>query len=493
MSSKFSTYLGTKSRLDDFVEKGLLGASRITSFLRGEVLVSQLGMGTYRLHHDIPEHAAAIGSALCSGVNLIDTAPNYAFGGSEKLIGKVLESLGGSEIRDQVVIVSKGGIFQGIEANLIGDLSARGEDIPGLVSLSEDSWACYHPVLLELQLQESLKRLGTESLDVYLLHNPEILLEQLLEEKKNDLESLLVEFYKVIEKAFIWLEEKVSQGKVLYYGLSSNNLLSALEPTRLISLTSLMECAKKAAKVTKAQVEHHFQVIQFPLNPLEMEGYESIFKAASELGLDVLINRPLNATRDGKLFRLARREYLDDEDYDSTIERSLDCIEGFEQAFMNAMEEYADPGFHLFKVGSELREVLERLEDSDHLHELMNYYFLPHTQRSIAWLESSGEGEWLGRANTYLEAWEKLEIAVHGRLNRDEYTKITKPILGDAYDLLKADELQLDGGILRFLMSFPSRQVVLNGMRSPRQVKSSTEALIHEDHPSFQRLVQSFS
>lgn len=489
MKTKFSTYLGTKSRLDDFIDKSLLDPSRMTSFLRGEVLVSQLGMGTYRLHHDIPEHAAAVGAALCSGVNLIDTAPNYTFGGSEKLIGKVLESLGGPKIREQFVVITKGGILQGAENNIIqgGMSSSKGPD--GLIPLSADTWGCFHPEFLERQLQASLERLKLESLDVFLLHNPEIFLEWTLKQAKNNSEAGWIKFYHGMESAFTWLENKVLEGKILYYGVSSNQLQKASNSRPSISITSLIQCAEKAAKQLNPTNEHHFQVVQFPLNPLELEGYEAIFESTSKYGLDILINRPFNAMRDDRLFRLARREFVEDENYESIVEKSLDCIEKFEQAFLEHFVTVEDPGFHLFRVGSELREVAMRLEDSDHLHELMNYYFLPHTQRSLEWLEQNASKEWLEHVDGYLESWEKLEIAMHGKLNRDEYNQVIRPILGDAYTLLKLDDLSLDAGILRFLMSFPARPVILNGMRTPHQVKSSTEALIHSNHPSFEEII----
>ena len=58
------------------------------------LLASQVGFGCYRLDLSVVEHAKSLGKSLLSGINLIDTSSNYGDGGSEELVGTVLEDRG---------------------------------------------------------------------------------------------------------------------------------------------------------------------------------------------------------------------------------------------------------------------------------------------------------------------------------------------------------------------------------------------------------------
>ena len=80
-----------------------------------QLTVSQAGFGCYRVSAGVAHHEKALRRALREGINLIDTSTNYADGGSESLIGQVLENLidRGALARDEVVIVSKVGYLQG--------------------------------------------------------------------------------------------------------------------------------------------------------------------------------------------------------------------------------------------------------------------------------------------------------------------------------------------------------------------------------------------
>src|SRR5690242_2642848 len=73
--------------------------------------VSQAGFGCYRVDASVKEHRHALKKALRAGINLIDTSANYSDGGSEKLVGAVLEEMimAGELVRESVVVVSKVG------------------------------------------------------------------------------------------------------------------------------------------------------------------------------------------------------------------------------------------------------------------------------------------------------------------------------------------------------------------------------------------------
>jgi diketogulonate reductase-like aldo/keto reductase len=99
-----------------------------------------LGQGTWHLAeglHPAEEEMAALRLGLDLGMTLIDTAEIYADGATEELVGRAIEGR-----RDEVFLVSK----------VRPDHATRGGTIA----------AC----------RDSLRRLGTDRLDLYLLHWP---------------------------------------------------------------------------------------------------------------------------------------------------------------------------------------------------------------------------------------------------------------------------------------------------------------------------------
>ncbi len=109
---------------------------------RTELRISPLGMGTnawgFRNRGD-PSKQPVLQAALAGGINFIDTAEVYLFGGSEKTLGLLLP-----EHRAQVVLASK--------------------FFPYPWRLSKSS--------LKAALQASLRRLGVPRVDLYILHFP---------------------------------------------------------------------------------------------------------------------------------------------------------------------------------------------------------------------------------------------------------------------------------------------------------------------------------
>ena len=76
---------------------------------------SRAGFEGYRIGAGVIRHQEALTAALRSGINLIDTSANYADGGSESLVGQVLQDLtaAGEVDRQQAIIISKVGYLQG--------------------------------------------------------------------------------------------------------------------------------------------------------------------------------------------------------------------------------------------------------------------------------------------------------------------------------------------------------------------------------------------
>ena len=273
-----------------------------------QLTVSQAGFGCYRISVGVNHHAAALRRALVEGINLIDTSANYADGGSETLVGHVLKDLieSGKLARDEVVVVSKVGYLQGRNHALSQERKQQGRPFPELVEYGEGLEHCIHPEFLQDQLNRSLERLNLETLDFYLLHNPEYYLDW-AQKNRQSLKEARTEYYRRIKTAFEYLEEEIALGRIRYYGISSNTFPAAADQPDFTCLEKIWQIAKYVAD------KHHFRLIQLPFNIMEpgavLEKNQpqggSVLEFAQQKGLGVLINRPLNAFYNNQLIRLA--------------------------------------------------------------------------------------------------------------------------------------------------------------------------------------------
>jgi aryl-alcohol dehydrogenase-like predicted oxidoreductase len=114
----------------------------------GDSEVPRIGLGTNRLTNT-PEHVAFVREAVAAGIGHVDTAHTYAGGESEETIGAAL-----SPVPQGCVVATKGGWGAG---------NGR-------------------PEVLRAQVEESLRRLRTETIALYYLHrvDPETPLEESL-------------------------------------------------------------------------------------------------------------------------------------------------------------------------------------------------------------------------------------------------------------------------------------------------------------------------
>lgn len=255
-----------------------------------------IGFGSYRISEGNSTHESALHQYLEAGGNLIDTSANYGDGLSETLIGKVLKD----HDRSKMIIVTKGGYIQGQNMVLAGH-----RNFPEVVEYGDDLWHCIHPEFLETQIERSLRRMQTEFIDVYLLHNPEYFINHAAQLNPIT-EEILNEFYRRIRQAFAFLESQVKAGRIRYYGISSNNF-GYHEKDR--ARTSVERALKEAENISP---QHHFRVIQLPLNLYEAGGAihpthngTTVLDFCKTNNLGVLINRPLNAFYNNKLYRIA--------------------------------------------------------------------------------------------------------------------------------------------------------------------------------------------
>lgn len=140
--------------------------------LRGTGLsVSRFVFGTSSLHHvgGLPEQAAHLKAAADAGFSHFDTAPLYGFGLAENALGLAfgLNSNPKVTVTTKVGIYPPGGAFQ-TRAEMLGR-KALGKFIPSISKPIAD-WVVDRA---RASLDESLKRLRRDHIDLLLLHEPD--------------------------------------------------------------------------------------------------------------------------------------------------------------------------------------------------------------------------------------------------------------------------------------------------------------------------------
>ena len=147
---------------------------------RSGCAVSSLTLGTmtFGKETDEPGSHAQLDAFVEAGGNLVDTADVYTAGASEEIIGRWLAK-SAPEKRDAVVLATKGRFPMGDDVNDLGTSRRH----------------------LQRALDDSLRRLGVETVDLYQVHSWDPVTP--------------------LEETLGTLDDFVRQGKVRYVGLSN--------------------------------------------------------------------------------------------------------------------------------------------------------------------------------------------------------------------------------------------------------------------------------
>ncbi|TDD32079.1 aldo/keto reductase [Nonomuraea terrae] len=209
---------------------------------RTGVWVSEISLGTmtfggkehpvYRTHGALGQEEVdrLVGTALDAGINFIDTADVYADGESEELLGRAI----GQRRRD-VVLATK----------LIAPVGPGPND-QGLSRLH-----------VMRALEDSLRRLNTDYIDLYQIHNHDHLTP--------------------IEETLSALDDAVRQGKVRYIGCSN---LSAWQISKALGVSALHGQAKFVAN-------------QAYYSLLSRDAERDLVPMAEDAGLSLTVWQPL--------------------------------------------------------------------------------------------------------------------------------------------------------------------------------------------------------
>lgn len=123
--------------------------------------VTAVGLGTWAIGGgpwwgttNDEQSIRAIHASLDAGINLIDTAPAYGFGHSERIVGRAIR-----DRRDRVVLATKCGLWW--------------EDGTGSVFFEQSGKTVRRsldPRTIRIEVEESLRRLGTDRIDLMQTH-----------------------------------------------------------------------------------------------------------------------------------------------------------------------------------------------------------------------------------------------------------------------------------------------------------------------------------
>lgn len=243
----------------------LTGAVAINHFRAAQGLwMSSIGLGSYLGEADARTDAgyqAAVKRAFELGCNVFDTAANYRFGRSEQNFGDAFADLqrAGQLARGEIIVTTKGGYlpFENGMPRSHAEFRAYLEDTfvkPGICQMEDfvQGSHCMTPGYLQHQLDNSLRKLQLDAVDVYYLHNPE---SQLAEVSPD-------EFYVRLRAAFEFLEAAVADGKLATYGTATwNGYRAQSQSQEYLSLEKVVATAREVAGD-----KHHCKVVQLPFN-----------------------------------------------------------------------------------------------------------------------------------------------------------------------------------------------------------------------------------
>jgi len=258
-----------------------------------DLTLSSIGIGTYLGNWDAAtdeNYARSIAKFVRSGGNVIDTAANYRFQRSERSIGAALENLRAAGFaREEIFISTKGGYLP-FDNEPPSDVRAyfQREFVDRGIATFDDLVAgshCMTPAYLESQIDQSLKNMGLETIDLFYIHNPE---SQLGAVDKYMFEARLA-------KAFERLEENRAAGKIRFYGAATWNGFRVAPDDR--SYHSLERMTAVARQI--GGDDHGFKFVQMPYNLAMPEAYllknqavgGRVFtplEAAAKLGVSVM-------------------------------------------------------------------------------------------------------------------------------------------------------------------------------------------------------------
>jgi pyridoxine 4-dehydrogenase len=196
----------------------------------GDAEVKRVGLGTNRLRNT-PENVALVKAAVAAGVSHIDTAHTYSGGESEETIAAAL-----SPIPDGCVVATKGG------------------------------WSSGRPQLLRAEIEESLRRLRTDTIALYYLHR--------------------LDPQTPLEESLAAIDEYRESGKVRHLGLSNVGIDQIERARQIVPITAVQNPYNLSERMHEEVVDYCAGegIVFVPYFPLRGDGGRPLAEIAERHG-----------------------------------------------------------------------------------------------------------------------------------------------------------------------------------------------------------------
>ena len=402
--------------------------------------MSIFAFGTYRISDSNLQHIEALKEAIRSGIKIIDTSSNYMDGRAELAIALALSEFDDDK-QKEIEVISKYGYIQGtLLQEYLQDPSVF-KNSDEIVKYSQD---CYHSIsgsFMHEQLTLSLNRLGRDTLECYLIHNPEYYLLDAINRGVCKDERLDI-MYARLQEAFIGLEEEIKAGRINSYGISSNSFSLPESSEDFLPYEDLLTLAQNAAMLA-GNKKHSFTTIELPINILERDGLKCAAWAKKN-GLRVLANRPLNAKYNNKMYRLA--DYEESKEYYHHFNELLEFCDNEELRALYNLVEQLDATMHKFDwIGN---------------YDIFLYtQIVPHIRKTLEKIDIYESEELVNFLDMYLAEYKKMVAYECSKRTRTELQ-----------DFFKECFVSMQECAIRFLIQTQNVDVVLVGMRKPSYV-----------------------
>jgi aryl-alcohol dehydrogenase-like predicted oxidoreductase len=200
----------------------------------GDADAARIGLGTNRLANT-PANVAFVREAVAAGVGLIDTAHSYTGGESEQTIGAAV-----SPDPTRLVVATKGGGGGG---------SGRGR-----------------PEVLRAEIEDSLRRLRTDSIDLYYLHR--------------------VDPTTPLEESLGAIKEYRDRGQIRHVGLSEVSIDQIERARRVVPIAAVQNHYNLNEREHEAVVDHCAKenIVFVPFFPLSGHDDRTLSEIASRRG-----------------------------------------------------------------------------------------------------------------------------------------------------------------------------------------------------------------
>ena len=227
-----------------------------------DLSASELGLGCAKLSGSMSknmnskEATRLLHEAFDQGINFFDTSDSYGNGKSEELLGQAFR-----DRRDQVIIASKAGYQVSAAAGwalrikpLLQPLISSMAWLKRAVRQARTTQKPqnFTPEYLSQAVEESLRRLQTDYLDLFQLHNPPLSL---------------------IEQGDVFgvLDRLKEQGKIRYYGVSCRSIEDALPSMNYADVSA----------------------IQIPISLMEQQAIRTVLPEAKQRNVGIIARQPL--------------------------------------------------------------------------------------------------------------------------------------------------------------------------------------------------------